>query len=428
MAMALVLLAGANALANTVWHVSKSSSNATCTLSATTCNTINSAVSAASSLDVIVVGPGIYKESVYVDTSNLTILGAQAGKDARNRGVVSESIVDATGQGSGPGNGAGFYVDVSNVLIDGFTIQGGTSGTNASGLYVDENTPQIVNNIIQNNCIGLYLYDFDYALVARNLFRANNKGAAGANDYALVGMKGFGLASYIYYPMTFSENAFEENLAAAMWVSEVDGMATITGNTSNNDGAFLVCWDCTYSVTFNFNQGRNFGAKGFLPVYGAANADAAIDLLYDNYGVEITNNLLTGGKANGYSGIAFSTIISPVSVVCDSCTVSNNTITGFAGNGIVAEESTISSTATLELSMITANLVENNGGVGILIGAAPQNYGNTLVNNKAEYNHVNDCEDDTTGSGSGTPATADTWAHDVGNLTLPHGLCAPSEY
>ena len=176
------------------------------------------------------------------------------------------------------------------------------------------------------------------------------------------------------------------------------------------------------------NQGRNFGARGFLPVAGTTHADAAIDLVYYNYAIQISNNDLQGGRAPDYNGIAFSTLdvlSSGVDYVCMYCQVTNNRIMRFAGNGIVAEAS--EGSPTLYYSGVTANLVEGNGLVGILIGAAAENYYNTLINNKAENNHTNDCEDDTIGPGSGTPSTYNTWFHNIGSLSLPHGLCSPSD-
>jgi hypothetical protein len=127
LAAVLVLLAGgANALANTVWCVPTVNLNPSCTASSTKAH-IQDAVSAAAAGDVIVVGPGHYNESVAITVANLSIFGAQAGKDARvNRSNPgAESIVDATGQASGPGFGAAFDIEASNVVIDGFTIQGG---------------------------------------------------------------------------------------------------------------------------------------------------------------------------------------------------------------------------------------------------------------------------------------------------------------
>jgi hypothetical protein len=163
-----VLLAGgANALGtnNTVWTVNKASSNLICSAPSYTCNTISAAVAAAASGDIIVVGPGTYNESVAINTDSLSIFGAQAGRDARQRrdDPARESIVDASGTGNPT-----FYIDVPYVVIDGFTIQGG-SGKYPAGIYMDgEGLPpgglpffiggelpvaglQVVNNIIKDN-------------------------------------------------------------------------------------------------------------------------------------------------------------------------------------------------------------------------------------------------------------------------------------
>jgi len=427
MAAVFVLLAGgANALANTVWHVSKSSSNPTCSLSATTCNTIGAAVSGPdiSPGDVIVVGPGKYNESVYSSTSYLSIFGAQAGNDAREDRHGQESIVDASGQGGGPGQGAAFYINLDHVIIDGFTIQCGTAGSAASGIYMNGDTIQVLNNIIQNNTVGIYALTHNGTLVRGNLIRNNNKKLVGTGSGSeLYGIPGPGFGFFTRSVegggLAITENAFEENLAAAILLYGAnDGGVEITHNTSDNDGSFVILDSCEGGVTVSHNRGRNFGAKGFLPVTGTTHADAAIDVMYENLQVEINDNDLEGGKASGYNGIAFSTIFGSYSP-CQECQVSNNRIKRFAGNGIVAEAS------TLEDSGVTGNQVEENGLVGILIEAA-DNYYNTLVDNQAEDNHTNDCEDDTTGSL--TANTDNTWFNNHGNLSSPNGLCAPGRW
>ena len=78
---------------------------------------IQEAINVASPGDIILVAPGIYYGRVLIDKS-LTLLGAQAGVDARGRSG-DESIIDGN---SVSGN---FYlVDIraDNVILDGFTI------------------------------------------------------------------------------------------------------------------------------------------------------------------------------------------------------------------------------------------------------------------------------------------------------------------
>jgi hypothetical protein len=423
LAAVLVLLAGgAKALAttNAVWCVPNTKISTACTSGDGKAH-IQDAVSAASPGDIILVGPGHYNETVDIQASNMSIFGAQAGKDARvdRNDPSKESIVDASGTPYGSGNGAAFYVNEQNVVIDGFTIQGGTTGNAASGIYVSGENAQILNNVIQNNAVGVYLDWEEAVLIEYNLFKTNNKPTAGSWDYDVVGMAGFGIAGGLEDGDAISENAFEGNLAAAMY-SYDSYEGAVTENTSKDDGSFVFFYNCQYTV-FSHNQGQDFGAKGFLPVYSTYDADAAIDLVYYNYQLQINDNDLEEGNTAGYNGIAFNSTITPPDYVCEYCQVSGNTIKRFPGNGIVAEP--YSSSATLYYSIISRNYVEDNGNDGILIGLAPDNEYNSLFDNKMEGNHVFDCADDTTGPL--TLGTYNTWFNNSGGLRYPTGLCVP---
>jgi pectin methylesterase-like acyl-CoA thioesterase len=80
-------------------------------------DTIQEAVDAASDGDTIVVAAGLYEENVEIDKS-LTLKGAQAGVDARNRSGA-ETIIE-------PDEGTGIRIITDEdqwVVIDGFTVQ-----------------------------------------------------------------------------------------------------------------------------------------------------------------------------------------------------------------------------------------------------------------------------------------------------------------
>jgi hypothetical protein len=449
LAAAFVLLAGgANALANTVWTVSKSSSNGTCSPGATTCNTIQAAVIAASPGDVINVGPGKYNETVGIGKPSLSLLGAQAGRDARvdRYDPTKESIVDASGPGGG--GGAAFFVNGFGVVIDGFTVQGGKNGStpNASGIYVTPgaNVSRILNNIIQNNAMGLYFgafysspnwYNSYFVLVKHNLFKTNNAGASGSSTSPIAGQAGFGIVGNRPADGTdITENEFIGNKAAAIVVAN-GANVEITGNTSNEDGSFAVFGGC-YSVIFSHNQGKNFGAQGILPVLDSYKADAAVDAIINNQALQINDNDLEEGRVANYNGIDFAA--KGANYVCFMCQVSNNKVKRFSGNGIVAEEASCAS--TLQWSGVSGNIVEDNGKDGILIGATPcpsapgpnnkYNQYISLVDNIAQGNGGNDCEDDTVGGGYTPVLTlgrANTWSNNIGSLSHPNGLCSPGE-
>ena len=156
-AVLLLVAGGPNALANTMRCVPSLSVNPGCAPPAY--SHIQDAVTAAAPGDVIVVGPGTYNESVYIGTSNLSIFGAQTGEDARvgRDDPSKESIVDASGTAYGSGGGAGFFVDGNYIIIDGFTIHGGTAGPNASAIYVEgPYSAHILDNIIQKTPWGYF--------------------------------------------------------------------------------------------------------------------------------------------------------------------------------------------------------------------------------------------------------------------------------
>jgi len=442
MAVVFVILAsGADALANTVWCVTKTSyvPNPACTPS-TTFSTISAVLGLTSSpgpvqqFDVMVVAPGYYNESVEITVSNLSIFGAQAGRDARvdRWNPANESVVDATNQESltfPGGGGAAFFVEGSNVVIDGFTIQGGGVATTnplgaiASGMYVVGEGAQILNNITQNNALGVFLGSG--SLVQHNLFKTNNAGKVGAGLIPFAGMAGFGIAGLGASGAAITENKFEGNWAAAM-----DFLACIalevTKNTSEKDGAFAVV-SGTGSSFLSQNQGRDFRPKAPLPLTGPpqVQADAAIDVGEASF-LQINDNDLEDGRTTGYSGIAFTTVF-PGGYYCVFCQVSNNRISRFAGNGIMAEAS--SGSGTLTNSGISGNDVKENGNVGILIEESTGNSGNTVVANEVRGNDTNDCEDDSYLTSPsppvGTAGTINTWFNNIGSLSLPAGLCTP---
>jgi hypothetical protein len=437
MAAVFVLLAGgANALAiiihvQTVWTVSKSSSVSACVYpSATTCNNITSAVGAASSGDAIIVGPGTYNESVTITTPALSLLGAQAGNDARvgRHDPTKESIVNATGQGN-----PAFVVNANYVVIDGFTVTGGTLpgspthlpggifvGSVAGGYY----WAQFLNNIIEKNGPGVYLYGAPSspppapcpsALIEHNLFSDNNYGTGTWNGFGIVTQGGV-------LPPLITENAFTANKMTAMiFLGSVN--VTVTNNTSESDGAFVL-FAGTNQCLFSHNQGKNFGREGVLPVVVSSHtiyADAAVDIGPANSSLVISDNVLERGEAPISNGIAFTTAFAatPYGTTPNvNVNVKNNSIEGFPGNGIVAEEQT---GGTVYGSWIVGNEVWNNGADGILIDA--NNLNIWFFDNKAEGNHTLDCNDASTGSG--TLGTADSWFNNIGNLSFPTGLCTP---
>src|SRR5208337_4821691 len=328
LAAALLLLTGsANAQYLTVRCVPTTNPNPSC---AKYYHTISAAVGAAVSGDIILVGPGIYPEYVTIGTGkdSLSIFGAQAGKDAREdrHDPAKESIVDASTTGGHPT----FYITVPYVVIDGFTIKGGSGSTYPAGIYMEGSQGlQVLNNIIKDNGAGVVLVGGGGDVVERNLIKDNNAGS----------VDGYGVLAGSSTALGINDNEFSGNHAVAIAIVQAE-FATITNNTSENDGSFVV-FIATLGGLFKHNRGRNFGAKVVLPVEvtdpPGTDADAAVDIGSGNIALEISDNDLEEGDGSISNGIAFSTAFgSSYESYTDSedVLVKNNRIKGFKCNGI----------------------------------------------------------------------------------------------
>jgi len=211
---------------------------------------IQSAVTAASAGDTVQACPGTYNESVTISTT-LTLIGAKAGVDARTRATTGESIINSS---CSP-----VQIFADNVVVDGFTVQGSTDldPCTIAGIYTNpggfgyHGGYQILNNIVQNNIIGIEM-DNDGVLpakVARNLIQNNNNpgpdGGTGidtnfgaikvvvdSNKFVGNINSGIDLVNAGGSNLTFSNNEFDSN-RRAIGLGAVTSSA-ITGNNIHN--------------------------------------------------------------------------------------------------------------------------------------------------------------------------------------------------
>jgi hypothetical protein len=148
-----------------------------------TFTTIQAAINFASPNQVILVCAGTYPE-LLTGTLNinktLTLLGAQNTVDARTRGGLESVITDVNGT----------RVNASNVVIDGFTVQNSINPNETGyGIHLNPGVSgtKILNNIIQNNIVGIGLANTgpSQAVIRRNLIRNNTQpgGASGSGIY-----------------------------------------------------------------------------------------------------------------------------------------------------------------------------------------------------------------------------------------------------
>lgn len=289
--------------------------------------TISAAVVAASPGDTIKVCAGTYNELVNVN-KQLTLLGAQAGQDARTRPGLpaNESVVN------GLAGSTSFYVTANGVVIDGFTVQGNTNANLfGAGIVLGAGTTgsQILNNIVQNNIVGLFLANSggQQALIQYNLFRANTQpGPAGGHaiysDEFVAGgaVKNVSIDSNKFDANTWGIGISNTNTAAPYtglsitannFTNNSRGMyfyttqsSSIVGNTITGVGAgryAIGLFDADSGFTIKCNTIQNNGGRGIWVGSDFGNPDSNI-AANDNI---IANNATAGVEVDpgSYSGV-----------------------------------------------------------------------------------------------------------------------------
>jgi hypothetical protein len=247
--------------------------------------TINGAIGKASTGDTIVVAAGTYPELVDVNKT-LVLNGAQAGvSGCASSRTGPESVV------TGSSGSTAFHVTANNVTIDGFTVQDQTVDNHfGAGIVLGGGTSgaHVVNNIVQNNVVGLFLSNNpagNAAVVQRNKFSNNNQpGAAGGSGiYTDEFVAGGALAN-----MSIQSNCFFGNDDAG-----IDFSASTAGSQSNitmannlfdsNGRAFFLFNVTSSAITGNTVTNSSMVGSGDIRLFGGVD------------GLSITCNSITGG-------------------------------------------------------------------------------------------------------------------------------------
>ncbi len=239
-------------------------------------NTIQAAVSDPGTIDTVKVCPGTYTENVVV-AKNLTLLGAQAGVDARGR-VGSESIV-LPAVGTSPQMTVAFS---GTVAIDGFTFSGGPTGS--SGAVFTSVGPndsmQIVNNrFIAHPAAAVWLNRGGANItIEKNLIDGTN-------------LAGGGQAIFANGPQLYP----------GLWINN--------NNIINHPGRYGFFVDATTPRTIGESSVRGFSISG-----------------------NVFNNNLQGINAGSRSlGVTGTPVLGPYAGSVSNNTFSNNAFDGFQG-------------------------------------------------------------------------------------------------
>jgi len=173
------------------------------------------------------------------------------------------------------------------------------------------------------------------------------------------------------------------------------------------------------SVSGNSYTPGTVVSVGILP-YGAANGTTVRNNSVDSNDVGVYALLtggmrITGNKATNSPWDGIDLDSQSGALVQNNSAVGNQEI----GFGLFSVSS----------SVLYLNNAKNNGsdarpGGGLYVDSGSS--GNTMRSNRASGNYPYDCEDDS--SGSGTAHTANTWAGNQGNSSLPAGICGQAVY
>ena len=336
--------------------------------------TIQSAVDAARAGATIWVCPGLYEETVKVETPRLTLKGANAGRDATRSGRHRESVVQNPEPKAGQ---ATVQLLADGVTWDGFTILGTANRENGPGMVTSERHSGylIRDTIFVDNGVGLDLgaNGEEQSVVCRNRFVANNEFTAGG---------GFGI---------FSERGARQVL--------------ITYNRfERHNGAAI------------FFADRGKPQQDLLIDHNKSVDDLSFATLYNTARVRVTSNSATARVGDkDFPGPASAIFIGARN---DRVLVHKNRVHAASGNGIdvtpSAEPEQGRDDARPTNIVVSKNTAERAqlAGLHMAIGTA----GVAVTANTARDNTKWDCQDESTG-------VQNTWTANFGVKSSPARLC-----
>lgn len=280
---------------------------------------------------------------VIIDKS-LTLLGAQAGVDARNR-AASESILSYP---------QGLRVTASNVVLDGFTIQDSCNNVNPGyGLWLDPypsniDGTQIVNNIFTNNIAGIGLANqgTTQALIEHNWFLTNNNATGSGTLFSAIYTDEY--VGKQTSNVLINENLFEDNAEAALNFSVSQNSFastnfTITNNYITGSGQGMVLFNMD-TVLVQGNTITNVGA----PPTGSSSK--AIGIFDNANNLTITDNEIFNGLQYGIRIVSVidpncaTDFNDPLCPHANNLNINTNNIYGFLTAGMRVDTSPASPT------------------------------------------------------------------------------------
>ncbi len=308
--------------------------------------TIQEAIDAASSGDIVFVYNGTYYEDggVSISKNNITLQGEDANTTIIHGMWTAEKVVYVTGD----------YVNVSDFTVAGSTASG-------YGIYVTGDNCIITDNNIVESCYGIYLYDSDNSTVAYN--------NASEREYGI-------------YLSSSSNNTIANNIANSNQYGiylDSSGNCVLKNNIANSNDYDGISLSSSSNCVLKNNIANSNGWAG-IHLSSSSNCvlDNNIADSNDDYGISLfhsSNCVLKNNIANSsdYGIYLYSS---------SGCNITANIVdTNIYG---------ICLRSTSTNNNITENNIVNNTVYGMYLDYSGDNeiyHNNFINNNKQAYDH-----------------------------------------
>ncbi len=315
-------------------------------------NSIQSAMNALSGANNVLVYPGAYSSINFLSfNDDNTVVRSVCGPDLT-------SI-------NGAGTVVNFNYAITNSVLDGFQITGGTRGvaTNAGSMMITNCTIQ--NNTNATSGAGIYLGNGTVLTLSDSEVSFNSTTGRGG------GVQINGATLHV------SNTLFDTNAADSGGAVYVQGTANIAdatfqGNTATGVGGALHLNGATLDVSRSvFDTNRAAGQGGALYAQSSAN-------------IAVTDTVFQGNTTTGNSGGAV--FLSQDTLTLNRCFFLDNTA-AIRGGAIYMDNS--STNVTLTNSVVAGNAAPQGGGIDTNVGTL------TVINSTIADNQA------TTGNGGG---------------------------
>ncbi len=324
-----------------------------------------------------------YSDDINLDTENLKLSAVSGKIHIDNNWSATESIYSwCTGSGTfsdpyviedlvidGGGSGSCIWIQNSDVYfnIENCTLYNSGNNWDDTGikLAIDVDNGQLIDNIIHDNYIGIYLESSDNNTISGNIIsKSIDNGLIIANSYN----------------NTISGNTANHNGEVGISLLETDNNI-VSGNIMLNNGGGIGLGNTNYTIIFN-NTVKHSSGDG-IGFHGSSNNNWISKNFVNNntWGIcfveQSHNNTVIANYVNDSSAIG-------IEVYHDNQTFLDNIITN-NGNGIIITSSN---------NFISGNTIGFNDESGIQLG--PDSKNNIIFSNTIEGNLVNNGYDEGT--------------------------------